>query len=63
MGVALGGGTLELAHRLRGGGELMLIDFHIAFFVVAAVGSVATFLFLRLPRNAGHQLMARGGVH
>jgi EmrB/QacA subfamily drug resistance transporter len=63
MGVALGGGTLELAHRLRGGEDLALSDFHVAFFVVAAVGAVATLLFMRLPRNAGHQLMGKGGVH
>lgn len=63
MGVALGGGTLELAHRLRGGEELALADFQIAFYVVAAVGVIATALFLRLPRNAGHQLTAKGGVH
>lgn len=61
MGVALGGGTLELAHRLRGGGELALIDFHIAFYVVAAVGAIGTVLFMRLPKNAGHQLL--GGPH
>lgn len=61
MGVALGGGTLEMAHRLRGGDALALSDFHTAFYVVAAVGAVATLLFLRLPKNAGHQLM--GGPH
>nr|WP_328766368.1 MFS transporter [Devosia aurantiaca] len=63
MGVALGGGTLELAHRLRGGDQLALSDFHLAFYVVAAVGALATILYLRLPRNAGHQLSARDGVH
>lgn len=63
MGVALGGGTLELVHRLRGGGELALADFHIAFYVVAAVGFIATALFLRLPRNAGHQLIGGPHVH
>lgn len=61
MGVALGGGTLELAHRLRGGDALALSDFHTAFYVVSGVAAVATLLFLRLPRNAGHQLM--GGPH
>ncbi len=61
MGVALGGGTLELAHRLRRGDELALSDFHVAFYVVAAVGAIATLLFMRLPKNAGHQLM--GGPH
>lgn len=63
MGVALGGGTLELTHRLRGGGELALADFHIAFYVVAAVGFVASLLFLRLPKNAGHQLIGGPHVH
>jgi EmrB/QacA subfamily drug resistance transporter len=63
MGVALGGGVLELAHRVRGGEELALIDFHIAFYVVAAVGAVATLLFLRLPKNAGHQLLGGPHVH
>lgn len=63
MGVALGGGTLELVHRLRGGEELALVDFHIAFYVVAAVGLVATVLFMTLPKNAGHQLLGKPGVH
>ena len=63
MGVALGGGVLELAHRLRGGGDLILSDFHTAFFVVAAVGAVSTLLFMRLPKNAGHQLMSGPHVH
>lgn len=63
MGVALGGGTLELVHRLRGGGELALVDFHIAFYVVGAVGLVATALFLTLPRNAGHQLLGKPRAH
>ena len=56
MGVALGGGTLELVHRLRGEGALQLADFQTAFLVVTAVAAIASVLFLRLPRNAGHQL-------
>ncbi|MCP8882608.1 MFS transporter [Devosia sp. XJ19-1] len=63
MGVALGGGTLELAHRIRGGHELSLADFHTAFFVVAAVGFLSSLLYLRLPRNAGHQLTGGPHVH
>lgn len=63
MGVALGGGTLELVHRLRGAGELALVDFHIAFYVVAAVGLVATVLFMTLPKNAGHQLIGKPHAH
>ncbi|MFP9136966.1 MFS transporter [Devosia sp. XGJD_8] len=61
MGVALGGGTLELVHRMRGEGPLVLADFQMAFFVVTAVGAIATVLFLRLPNNAGHQLTRGGG--
>lgn len=63
MGVALGGGTLELVHRLRGGGELAITDFQVAFYVVAAVGLVATVLFLTLPKNAGHQLLSKPHAH
>ena len=61
MGVALGGGILELTHKLRGGGGIELADFHVAFYAVAAVGFIATLLFLRLPDNAGHQLTRGGG--
>jgi EmrB/QacA subfamily drug resistance transporter len=63
MGVAVGGGTLELAHRLRGGGELALADFHMAFFVVSAISAFAVVMFLRIPRNAGHQLMSGPHMH
>ncbi len=57
-GVALGGGMLEASTALRGG-EMTLIDFHTAFFVLAVVCLVSTALFLRLPRNAGYQLTSR----
>lgn len=63
MGVALGGGTLELVHRMRGGGDLQLSDFQMAFFVVTGVAAIATVLFLRLPRDAGHQLTRGPHVH
>ena len=43
--------------------ELALVDFHIAFYVVAAVGAVGTLLFLTLPRNAGHRLLGGPHVH
>jgi EmrB/QacA subfamily drug resistance transporter len=55
LGVALGGGALELSHILRGG-ELGVPDFHNAFFAVATVTLIATLLFLRLPRHAGAEL-------
>jgi EmrB/QacA subfamily drug resistance transporter len=63
MGVALGGGTLELAHRLRGGDELVLSDFHIAFYVVAAVCAISTVMFIRIPRNAGYELLRGPHLH
>ena len=55
--VALGGGMLEASTALRGG-ELVLGDFHLAFMVLAAVCLISTVMFLRLPRNAGHQLQS-----
>jgi EmrB/QacA subfamily drug resistance transporter len=59
LGVALGGGALE-ASNLLSGGELVLSDFHNAFFVVAAVCFVSAILFARLPRNAGRELSSHG---
>lgn len=55
FGVALGGGILEASSALRGG-ALALADFHLAFFILAAVCLISTVLFWRLPSNAGHQL-------
>jgi len=54
-GVALGGGVLEGA-RLLHGGEPVLGDFHVAFYVIAAVALVSTFMFLRLSKTAGSHL-------
>ena len=66
LGVALGGGMLEASQALRGG-EMVLADFHFAFIVLAAVCLISTVMFLRLPRNAGHQLTngphGGGGEH
>ena len=61
FGVALGGGALEL-FRLNHGGEPSLLDFHFAFYVIAAVGIVSTMVFSRLPRNAGANLSGHGGA-
>lgn len=55
LGVALGGGTLELLRRTHGG-EPLLIDFHIAFYVIAAVTLISTAVFYFLPRQAGAHL-------
>jgi EmrB/QacA subfamily drug resistance transporter len=59
FGVALGGGVLELV-RLTHGGEPQLFDFHLAFHVTGAVCLVSTFLFWRMPRNAGSHLSGHG---
>jgi EmrB/QacA subfamily drug resistance transporter len=55
FGVALGGGALELLRRTHGG-EPQLIDFHVAFYVIAAVALVSTVMFYFLPRGAGAHL-------
>ena len=55
FGVALGGGALELLRRSHGG-QPQLIDFHVAFYIIAAVGLVSTIMFYFLPRGAGAHL-------
>ena len=59
FGVALGGGTLELVRRTHGG-DPALMDFHIAFYVIAAVAVVSTVMFFFLPKNAGAHLTGHG---
>jgi hypothetical protein len=61
FGVALGGSALELFRTGRGGDEPSLLDFHLAFYVIAAVGLVAVVVFARLPRNAGSNISGHGG--
>lgn len=51
-GVAVAGGVLELSSNLHGG-ALTLGDFHIAWFVVAAVAVCSIIPFARLPPDAG----------
>jgi EmrB/QacA subfamily drug resistance transporter len=51
-GVAVAGAVLDVASRVRGT-ELALADFHLAFFVVGAISSLATFVFFALPLGAG----------
>jgi Na+/melibiose symporter-like transporter len=55
LGVAVGGGVLDIASSLHGGG-IRIADFHIAFLVVAAISACAAFTFYRMPRNAGSQV-------
>jgi predicted MFS family arabinose efflux permease len=52
FGVAVAGGVLELSSHITGGG-LTLIDFHIAWFVVAGISLLSALPFLRLPPDAG----------
>ncbi|GHA35118.1 MFS transporter [Devosia pacifica] len=52
LGVALAGGVLEASSSLRGA-ELELIDFQIAFYVVAAVSALSAVPFLLMSRQAG----------
>jgi EmrB/QacA subfamily drug resistance transporter len=59
FGVALGGGVLELV-RLSHGGEPLLQDFHIAFYVIAAVAIVSSVMFARMPRTAGSNISGHG---
>jgi EmrB/QacA subfamily drug resistance transporter len=52
LGVAVAGGILEASTQIRGA-SLDLIDFHIAWFIVAALATVSAIQFLRLPPDAG----------
>jgi hypothetical protein len=54
-GVAVAGGLLDLASLFHGG-RIELVDFHIAFFVVAAISALSALTFARLPRNAGAEV-------
>jgi EmrB/QacA subfamily drug resistance transporter len=51
FGVALGGGVLELM-RLPHGGEPQIFDFHVAFWVLTAIGLVCAVIFARMPKDA-----------
>ena len=55
FGVALGGGVLD-GLRLLHGGAPRLLDFHIAFYAIAAVALVSTVMFWTLPKRAGQHL-------
>jgi EmrB/QacA subfamily drug resistance transporter len=51
-GVALAGGILETLTLLHQG-PLRLADFHIAFFIVAAISALSALFFMQLPADAG----------
>ena len=59
LGVALAGGILEVRTLLHGA-PLLVADFHIAFFIVAAVSACAAFSFIRLAPDAGSAVSGHG---
>ena len=52
LGVAVAGGILEATVQIKGT-PLDLQDFHIAWYVVAAVAAISAISFFRLPPDAG----------
>jgi Major Facilitator Superfamily len=56
LGVAVAALVLEASQSVRGVMVLGRTDFAVAFFVVAAVGLMSTFFFVKLPANAGKNL-------
>lgn len=59
LGVALAGGFLEVQATIHGG-PLTLGDFHVAFFLVAAVSALASIWFFRLAPDAGNDVSGYG---
>ncbi len=57
-GVAVAGGVLSLA--AGSDGHLTLSDFHIAWFVVAALAALSAVPFLKLPPDAGNEVSGHG---
>lgn len=58
-GVAVGALIVELTLRWKGDPAIGIDDFLPAFLIVGFLSSLATFVFMRLPRDAGDQLAAR----
>lgn len=55
LGIAIAGAVLEISSSFHDN-ILKLGDFHISFFIVAAISALAFFVFLGLPLDAGHAL-------
>lgn len=55
LGVAVAGGILEVSTNIHGG-PLQLSDFHIAFFIVAAMSALACLSFRGLNPDAGAEV-------
>jgi EmrB/QacA subfamily drug resistance transporter len=58
FGVALGGGVLDGVRHLHGG-EPLLGDFHVSFYVIGGVALLSSIMFLALPKGAGAHLAER----
>ena len=56
LGVAVAAAVLDFSQWWRGGLDLVQMDFAAEFFVVAAGGLASTWLFTKLPQNAGASL-------
>ena len=59
LGVAVAGGILETSTHFHGG-VLTLADFHVAFFIVAAISALAAIWFVRLAPDAGSAVSGHG---
>jgi hypothetical protein len=67
LGVALGGGVLELSQHVHGG-ELNHGDFQTAFLAVGLATLASVWWFIRVPSDAGalmsgHKLSSAEGFH
>ncbi|MER9416735.1 DHA2 family efflux MFS transporter permease subunit [Mesorhizobium sp. M0306] len=56
FGVAVAAALLNLSQIARGVAALDLVDFRLAFLVIGAIGLVASFRFLALPKAAGAEV-------
>jgi len=60
VGVAIGAAALELVrHPEAAGGALAATDFPLAFLTVAGISALSAAIFLKLPGNAGENLVGR----
>jgi len=59
IGVAIGAALVELTLRLRGHDTITAADFQPAWIVIALIGASASFLFWRMPVDAGAEVARR----
>ncbi len=61
FGVAVAGAIIEISSRMHGG-EVSLIDFQIAFFVVGGLSALAGLIYFRLPADAGSNVSGHRAI-